>query len=78
VPSRQPKARFFPNAKRSLNSLFNLVTDPIGDGFRLFRLMFRSRTGLTAKVLFLRKQLALGEEWQTQPRRSGCRIPEPF
>jgi putative transposase len=61
--------RFFPNAKRSLDSLFNLITDLLVDGLLFFLLLFRSRTSLSAEVLFLRKQLAFYEERQVQPRR---------
>src|SRR5260370_32192126 len=61
--------RFFPNAKRSLDSLFNLITDLLVDGLLFFRLLFRSRTSLSAEVLFLRKQLAFYQERQVQPRR---------
>ena len=60
--------RFFPNAKLSLNSLLNLTTDLVADGLLFCRLLFRSRTALTAEVLFLRKQLAFYER-QVQPRR---------
>lgn len=62
-------SRFFPNAKRSLDSLLNLITDLAGDVLLFFRLLFRSRTALSAEVLFLRKQLAFYEEKQVQPRR---------
>ena len=51
-------SRFLPNAKRSLDSLLNLITDLAGDVLLFFRLLFRSRTALTVEVLFLRKQLA--------------------
>ena len=61
--------RFFPSAKRSLDSLLNLITDLVADGLLFFRLLFRSRTALSAEVLFLRKQLAFYEERQVQPRR---------
>ena len=60
--------RFFPDAKRSLDSLLNL-TDLVADGLLFCRLLFRSRTALSAEVLFLRKQLAFYEERQVQPRR---------
>jgi len=50
--------RFSQNTKRSLDSLLNLITDLVGDGLPFFRLLFRSRTSLSVKVLFLRKQLA--------------------
>ena len=62
-------SQFFPNAKRSINSLLNLITDLIADGLLFFRLLFRARTSLSAEVLFLRKQLAFYEERQVQPRR---------
>src|SRR6516164_2796597 len=62
-------SRFFPSAKRSLDSLLNLITDLVADGLLFFRLLFRSRTALSAEVLFLRKQLAFYEERQVQPRR---------
>ena len=39
-------SRFFPNAKRSLTSLLNLITHLVADGLLLFRLMFRSRKAL--------------------------------
>ena len=55
-------SRFLPNAKRSLGSLLNLITDLAADGLLFFRLLFRSRTTLSAEVLFLRKQLAFYEE----------------
>jgi len=61
--------RFFPSANRSLDSLLNLITDLVADGLLFFRLLFRSRTALSAEVLFLRKQLAFYEERQVQPRR---------
>ena len=64
-------SRFFPNAKRSLDSLLSLITDLVADGLLFFRLLFRSRTALSAEVLFLRKQLAFYEERQVQPRRLG-------
>jgi hypothetical protein len=57
-------SRFFPNAKRSLDSLLNLITDLVADGLLFFNLMFRSRTALSAEVLFLRNQLAFYEERQ--------------
>ncbi len=50
--------RFFQNAKRSLDSVLNLITGLVADGLFFFRLLFRSRTALSAEVLFLRKQLA--------------------
>jgi len=61
--------RFFRNTKRSLDSLLILITDLVADGFLFFLLLFRSRTSLSAEVLFLRKQLAFYEERQVRPRR---------
>ena len=46
-----------------------MITDLVADGLLFFRLLFRSRTSLSAEVLFLRKQLAFYEERQVQPRR---------
>jgi hypothetical protein len=43
--------RFFPNAKRSLDSLLLLITDLVTDGLLFFRLLFRSRTAFSAEVL---------------------------
>src|SRR5260370_4778373 len=62
-------SRFRPDAKRLLHSLLNLIIDLAGDVFLFFRLLFRSRTALSAEVLLLRKQLAFYEERQVQPRR---------
>src|SRR5207302_10692027 len=61
--------RFFQNTKRSLDSLLNLITDLVADGLLFFRLLLRSRTSLSVKVLFLLNQLAFYEERQVQPRR---------
>src|SRR5215472_3444132 len=61
--------RFFRNTKRSLDSLLILITDLVADGFLFFLLLFRSRTSLSAEVLFLRKQLAFYEQRQVRPRR---------
>jgi hypothetical protein len=61
--------RFLPNAKRSLDSPLNLITDLVADGLLFFCLLFRSRAALSAEVLFLRKQLAFYQESQVQPRR---------
>ena len=62
-------SRFFPSAKRSVDSLLNLISDLVADGLLFFRLLFRSPTALSAEILFLRKQLAFYEERQVQPRR---------
>src|SRR3974390_1935464 len=74
-------SRFFPSPKRSLDSLLNLITDLVADGLLFFRLLFRSRTALSAEILFLRKQLAFYAERQVQPRRLykwHKRIPKVF
>ena len=62
-------SRYLPSAARSLDSFLNLLTDLVADGLRFFLLMLRSRTALSAEILFLRKQLAFYEERQVQPRR---------
>jgi hypothetical protein len=54
--------RFFPNAKRSLDSLLNLLTGLVADGLLFFRLLFRSRAAISAEVLFLQTQLAFYQE----------------
>jgi hypothetical protein len=61
--------RFFANAKPSLDSLLDLITDLVADGVVFCRLLLRSRTARSAEVLFLRKQLAFYEQRQVQPRR---------
>jgi hypothetical protein len=61
--------RFFPNAERSLDSLLHLVTDLVAEELRCFCPRIRSRTALSAEILFLRKQLAFYKERQVQPRR---------
>src|SRR6266404_5043115 len=68
--------RFFPNAKRSLDSLLILITDLVMDGLLFFRLLFRSRTALSAEVLFLRKQLAF-YQGETGPTKTIERL-RPF
>ena len=55
--------------KPSLDSQLNLITDLVADGLLFCRLLFRSRTALSAEILFLRKQLAFYEERQVQPMR---------
>ena len=61
--------RFSQNTKRSLDSLLILITDLVADGLLFFLLLFRSRTFLSAEVLFLRKQLAFYKERPVRPRR---------
>ena len=43
-------------------SLLSSVIDLVGDVIRFFPLLVRSRSALSAEVLFLRKQLAFYEE----------------
>ena len=62
-------SRFLPSTVRSLGSFLDLITDLVEDGLRFFRLTIRSRTALSAEILFLRKQLAFYEERQMRPRR---------
>lgn len=64
-------SRFLPSAARSLDSFPNLITDLAADPLRFLHLMLRSRTALSAEVLFLWKQLAFYEERQIQPRQLG-------
>lgn len=60
---------FVPNRARSLDAFLGLITELVREGFRFLGLMFRSRTALSAEILFLRKQLAFYEERQVEPRR---------
>ena len=69
--------RFFPNAKRSLDSLLNLITRLVSDGLLFFRLILRSRAALRAEVLFLQR-LAFYPERQIQPRRLRPFLPHPL
>src|SRR5215471_18194991 len=60
---------FFSRAARLPGSLLSSVIDLVGDVIRFFPLLVRSRSALSAEVLFLRKQLAFYEERQVKPRR---------
>jgi hypothetical protein len=62
-------SRFFPSAVRWFSSFFVFIIDSMGDGLRFLGLAVRSRSALSAEILFLRKQLAFYEERQTEPRR---------
>ena len=62
-------SRFLPSTARTLDSFLNLITDLVADGLRFLHLTIRSRTALSAEILFLRKQLAFYQERQVQPRR---------
>src|SRR5262249_25596021 len=61
--------RFFPSAKRSLDSLLNLITYLVVDGLLFSLLLFRPRAALSGEILLLGMQLAFCEEDQLQPRR---------
>lgn len=61
--------RFLHSLACSLGSIVDLVIEMFRDGLRLCRLTVRSRSALSAEILFLRKQLAFYEEHQVQPRR---------
>jgi hypothetical protein len=60
---------FFSRAARLPGSLLSSVIDLVGAVIRFFPLLVRSRSALSAEVLFLRKQLAFYEERQVKPRR---------
>ncbi len=62
-------SRFFESAVRWFCSFFAFIIDSTSDGLRFVRLAARSRSALSAEILFLRKQLAFYEERQTEPRR---------
>jgi putative transposase len=62
-------SRLFPSIARWLGSLFEFFIDVMGHGLRFLRFSLRSRSALSAEILFLRKQLAFYEERQTEPRR---------
>lgn len=61
--------RFLHSLACSQGSIVDLVIETVRDGLRFCRLTVRSRTALSAEILFLRKQLAFYEEHQVQPRR---------
>jgi putative transposase len=50
-------------------SFLRSLVDIVSDVFRFFRLIVRSRSALSAEILFLRKQLAFYQERQVTPRR---------
>ena len=60
---------FVPNRARSFDAFLGLIIELVRERFRFLGLMFRSRTALSAKILFLQKQLAFYEERQVSPRR---------
>jgi len=54
---------------QSLSSFVRLAGDLTLDGLRFLRAVIRSRTAVSAEILFLRKQLAFYQEHQIRPRR---------
>ena len=50
-------------------SFLRSLVDMVSDVFRFFGLIVRSRSALSAEILFLRKQLAFYQERQVTPRR---------
>src|ERR1700720_2764100 len=53
----------------SLGSFVRLAGDLALDGLSFLRAIIRSRSVLSAEILFLRKQLAFYQEHQIRPRR---------
>src|ERR1017187_4834372 len=56
-------------AFHSLGTLFGLAVDLPLDSLRFLGGILRSRSAVSAEILFLRKQLAFYEEHQIRPRR---------
>src|ERR1700757_2628845 len=52
-----------------LRSLLSILVITAGQGIQFLQLAVSSRAELSAEVLFLRKQLALYQEHQVQPRK---------
>jgi hypothetical protein len=69
LASHNPMFRILHSLACSLGSIVDLVIGMFRDGLRFCRLTVRSRTALSAEILFLRKQLAFYEEHQVQPGR---------
>ena len=57
------------SVSRSLRSFLRLAGDLTLDGFHFLGATLRSRTAVSAEILFLRKQLAFYQEHQIRPRR---------
>jgi putative transposase len=53
----------------SLGSFFRLAGDLTLDGFRFLKAAIRSRSAVSAEILFLRKQLAFYQEHPIRSRR---------
>ena len=67
--------RFFPNAKRSLDSLLVLITDLVTDGLLFFRLLFRSHSPQRGSPVFAKAAGLLSGE--TSPTKTIERL-RPF
>ncbi len=57
------------SVSHSLRSFVRLAGDLTLDGFRFLGATIRSRSAVSAEILFLRKQLAFYQEHQIRPRR---------
>src|SRR6266852_993096 len=57
------------SVSRSLRSFVRLAGDLTLDGFHFLGATIRSRSAVSAEILFLRKQLAFYQEHQIRPRR---------
>src|ERR1700730_10634282 len=57
------------SVSHSLRSFARLAGDLTLDGFHFLAATLRSRTAVSAEILFLRKQLAFYQEHQIRPRR---------
>ena len=61
--------RLAQSVSQSLSSFVRLAGDLTLDGLRFLRAVIRSRTAVSAEILFLRKQLAFYQEHQVRRRR---------
>ena len=57
------------SVSHSLRSFARLAGDLTLDGFHFLGATVRSRSAVSAEILFLRKQLAFYQEHQIRPRR---------
>jgi hypothetical protein len=63
------------SVSRSLGPVVRFVGDLTLDGFHFLGATLRSRTAVSAEILFLRKQLAFYQEHQIRPRLWSAKIP---
>src|SRR5258707_12427446 len=61
--------RFVLSGSHSLGSFFRLAGHLALDGFSFLSAIIRSRSAVSAEILFLRKQLAFYQKHQIRPRR---------